>query len=132
MSLLGTLEGFAKKLLPSVASMIPGIGPVAGAVAGGLLSSGVEYLSKPGVPALPSLTRTGSSSLPPPLLMTRAPSSAKYVYNEAGQMVKKRRRRAKGISGHDLKSFKRVARLIDKFAAPVHHLKKSSFKHKER
>jgi len=40
----------------------------------------------------------------------------------------RKRRRRKGISGRDLSSFKRVARLIDKFAAPVHKLRKSSFK----
>lgn len=44
---------------------------------------------------------------------------------------KKKKHRKKGISAHDLKSFKRVARLINHFAAPVHHLKKSSYTNKK-
>lgn len=44
------------------------------------------------------------------------------MYIDHDGVVRKRRRR-KGITARDLMSFKRVARLVDKFSKPVHHFR---------
>lgn len=41
----------------------------------------------------------------------------------SGQLPAMRRRRGKGITARDLRSFKRVARLVSHFSRPVHHMR---------
>lgn len=152
MSLLGSIGSFLSGAVKSVASSVVGGGigaaigsaiPGVGTVLGGTIGSSLGGMGGGGgrvPPSLPSLSSGGSGPLLPmitglsstgkALAGAAVGAAAEYVYNKKGQLVKKRKRRRKGISGHDLQSFKRVARLIDKFAAPVHHLRKSSFKHK--
>jgi len=43
----------------------------------------------------------------------------------AGQLPMPKRRRTKGISGHELKAFRRVARFTSKYCAPVHRAMKA-------
>lgn len=43
----------------------------------------------------------------------------------SGQLPVPKRRRGRGISAHELKAFKRVARFTHKYCAPVHHAMKS-------
>lgn len=42
-----------------------------------------------------------------------------------GSVPMPKRRRSKGISGHELKAFKRVVRFTSKYCAPVHHAMKA-------
>lgn len=41
----------------------------------------------------------------------------------SGQLPAVKRRRGRGISSRDLRSFKRVARLVSHFSRPVHHMR---------
>lgn len=43
----------------------------------------------------------------------------------SGQLPLPKRRRGRGITAHELKAFKRVARFTHKYCAPVHHAMKS-------
>lgn len=120
MSLFKSIARTVLKTGKSVARI--GAGIASGGVVGGL-GVAAAGLAAGASRALPAIGR----SLP-------VVGTALAVSDMAGitwDQKKKKRKRRKGISGHDLQSFKRVARLIDKFAAPVHHLRKSSFKHKE-
>ena len=148
MSLLGKLWKPVRGILKQAAPIIGGIagaavgGPVGGRVGtiigGGVASSGGGGGIRP--PALPGGAPAGGSSGGGGLRVTvpigravagaAAASAVTHVVDEMGNVHKvSKRRRRKGISAKDLQSFKRVARLIDKYAAPVHKLRKSSIKH---
>lgn len=125
MSLLGSIG----KIVSGVASVIPGVGGIVGKVVGGVATSlgGQKALPRPA--ALPALTGVGRAL---PAIKSVAKAAALPALAVASSVdwkgAPKKRRRRKGISARDLSSFKRVARLVDKFAAPVHRMRKSSFK----
>ena len=128
------LKKVGKVALGTVKSVAPaaiGITPIGGAVAAGLgvgkvagsaLGSAAARLIKKAPSVVRSMPGVGTAA---------AGAVAGYAvenYIDGSYTMVRRRRRRKGISARDLTSFKRVARLIDKFAAPVHKLRKSSFK----
>lgn len=120
MSLFGKIFKGAKKLVnfgSKVAAIATPQGRALSAVSGVASSLGGA------VKRLPTLVKSAG-------VAAATSYAVDYVTDSNGNQVRRRRRRRKGISGRDLQSFKRVARLIDKFAAPVHRLKKSSFKPK--
>jgi len=127
----GVIKSVAGSTLGKVAaSVIPGVGPVlgtvlgtaAGAVLGGGKGGGGGKL--PPLGGLPSLPAGGGKivglSSAGAAVMGAAGS---WLYDAMGNPVHKKRRRKKGISAKDLTSFKRVARLVDKYAKPVHHFR---------
>lgn len=139
MSLLKSISKIGKGVLKSVAgstvgklaaSVIPGVGPVlgtaigmaAGAIGGGGGKGGGGKLPPlGGLPALPSgggkivgLSSAGAAVMG---------AAGSWLYDAMGNPVHKKRRRKKGITAKDLTSFKRVARLVDKYAKPVHHFR---------
>lgn len=139
MSLLSKIWKGAKGVVKSVAgsaigkvaaSAIPGVGPITAAVigaAGSTIAGNLTKQKRSSVSMLPALPGGGGSILPP---IGRAIKSAvPYAAGmAAGGIIwddepKKKRRRRKGISAKDLSSFKRVARLVDKYAKPVHHFR---------
>lgn len=137
MSLLKKLAKGAKKVVKGVIRTVApaaiGLTPVGGAIAAGLgvgkvagsaLGNAARRLAtNKGV--LRALPGVGAS------VAGGAVGSAVTNYVDGDYTVMRtRRRRRKGITPKDLTSFKRVARLIDKFSAPVHKLRKSSFKNK--
>lgn len=138
MSLLGSigkvLTGAAKTVIGGVVGSAIG-GPVGGAIGAGIGSSGAKLATKGiagaaavvgAAKALPQIiTKPGVGAV----VGTAAGVGGSMLVDSLGRPVKKRRRR-KGITPKDLMSFKRVARLIDKFSAPVHRLRKSSYKPK--
>lgn len=108
-------------------------GPLGGVVGAAISQSGSKLATKGlagaagalgAVKALPAIvTKPGVGAV----VGTVAGAGASMLYDALGNPVKKKRRRRKGITPKDLTSFKRVARLIDKFAAPVHKLRKKSY-----
>lgn len=140
MSLFGSigkaLKGVAKSVAGSAlgklaVTAIPGVGPIAGAVIGTVGSVAAQTLLTPKgkktMSMLPALPGGGGRMLPPigKAIATAAPYAAGAL---AGGIIwddqpRKKRRRRKGISAKDLSSFKRVARLVDKYAKPVHHFR---------
>ena len=130
MSLLKTIGSVLKKVAPSV---IGKINPIAGAVvsAATALSKGAVRAGVPAsvVRALPGVVGSGIGG---GLILNQLPAlpgghtdtqmMQRYGGDGGiGRMHKKRRR--KGITAKDLTSFKRVARLVDKYAKPVHHFR---------
>ena len=123
-------------LLKSIGRVIGGFatGGIAGGIAtaaGGLLKGTVKAapkVMKAGLPALPGVG--GGGSIIPPL-MRGAKAAFPYaaaagigmLFDADGNPVKVKKRRRKGITARDLMSFKRVARLVDKFSKPVHHFR---------
>lgn len=110
----------ALKVAKPIIGMTPlGLGVTAGGAAGSLLGAAMRKTTTSAmVRALPGAG----------LAVGGGYAGAAIEQHMAASGYTKRRRRRKGISGKDLSSFKRVARLIDKFAAPVHRLKKAAFK----
>ena len=124
------LSGVAKKVLPMAAAAIPGVGPVTGAVLGGVASSVLSGRASR-APSLPALPGGAGGGMLPPIVRTAAPMAAAAAGGAMlagwGDDHKPRRRRRKGITARDLSSFKRVARMVDKYSKPVHHFR--NFKH---
>lgn len=134
MSLLKRIGKIAGKVLKSpigkvVGSVIPGAGPIisaagyASAAAGAIKA--VRGATRSRGLSLPTLSGAGMPSLP---TLGNIVTSAGAGYaggmmssNDCGCTKKKRRR--KGISGKDLQSFRRVARLVDKFSKPVQKMR---------
>lgn len=125
----GAVKGIAGSALGKLAvSAIPGVGPIAGAVIGTAASAAASALtSRSKAVSLPALPGGGGRMLPP--IGRAIATAAPYVAGAAAGGIiwdnepRKKRRRRKGISAKDLSSFKRVARLVDKFAKPVHHFR---------
>jgi len=124
----GAVKGLAGSALGKLAvSAIPGVGPIAGAVIGTAASLGASALtSRSKAVSLPVLPGGGGRMLPP--IGRAIATAAPYAAGAAAGIIwdqpeKKKRRRRKGISARDLSSFKRVARLVDKFSKPVHHFR---------
>lgn len=145
MSLFGSIGKALKSVAGSVVgkiatSVIPGVGPIAGTLIGTAVGSAIsgggggggKLPPVRGLPALPAGGGkiVGLSSAGVSAMAGAGAIAGEWLYDKFGNPVRKKRRRRKGITPKDLSSFKRVARLIDKFAAPVHHLRKSSFKSK--
>jgi len=124
-SIVKGITGVGKTLLGGAVGTAIG-GPIGGIIGGAMSSSGAKLAAKGVAGALtvmPGVGRVASAALP-----VLAGAGAGMLYDQMGRPVAQRRRRRKGITPKDLSSFKRVARLIDKYAAPVHKLRKSSFK----
>lgn len=124
--------GVGKQIVGGVVGTAIG-GPVGGVV-GSALAGGIG--GKGGPPKLPVLPggASGPSGMLPAItglstggklaLAGAAGAAAEWVIDSAGRWHRTgRRRRRKGISAKDLSSFKRVARLIDKYSKPVHHFR---------
>lgn len=134
MSLLGKAAKALKKIGKvslKVASPVLASTGIGGAILGG------TALGKIGGTALGTAIRKTTTSATTGLVRALPGVGTAVVGGAVGTALEqhmaaagyhRRKRRRKGISGRDLSSFKRVARLIDKFAAPVHKLRKSSFK----
>lgn len=84
-------------------------------LAKGLSSVKAGNLAAKALPALPGIGKAVAGGIAGDIIWDAV----------TGQPVgmKKKRKRGKGISARDLRSFKRVARLVDKFAKPVHHMR---------
>jgi len=141
MSLLKSIAKIGKSVVKSVAgstlgklavSVIPGVGPITSTViatAAGALASKIGGASGGGggkLPPLPALGGGGGGGKIVGLSTAGAAmagAAGKWLYDAMGNPVRKQRRRKKGITAKDLTSFKRVARLVDKYAKPVHHFR---------
>lgn len=132
MSLLKTIANVAKKavgskLLSIGANAIPGVGPVTAAVLTAASSAvGAKLASGGGggknrLPALPGGGGGGGGGGLPALVKKYGAVTDMEV--EAVERMYRRRRRKKGITAKDLSSFKRVARLVDKYAKHVNHFR---------
>lgn len=130
MSLLGSIKKIGKKALraaakvggSSILSSIPGIGGIAGtagAVAASVLSSSTaKKAAKAAARALPVLPGVGS------VAAGAAGVGAGMIIDQfTGAPTMHKRRRRKGITAKDLSSFKRVARLVDRYSKPVHKMR---------
>lgn len=114
-----------KKVIKPVAKMIPGVGTAIGAV------DAVNAVRRAATPmrvvvnrsrgALPPLPPIGGGALS--TIGGAVGGAALGAYLDGGNQPAKRRRRGKGITARDLRSFKRVAKLVDKYAKPVHHFR---------
>lgn len=122
MSLFGSIGKVLGKIAAPVLSVIPGVGPIAGTILG---AAAQKVLGGGGgggggginLPALP-----GGARMPAGLPAIAGAAAGGYLGGINWDTPKKRRRR-KGITAKDLTSFKRVARLVDKYAKPVHHFR---------
>lgn len=130
MSLFGSIAKFAGKALNVVSKAAPIVTGIATGGLGGVASVlyGAASLSKRSKPkmSLPALPGGGGRMLPP--IGRAIATAAPYAAGAAAGILwdnepRRKRRRRKGISAKDLQSFKRVARLVDKFAKPVHHFR---------
>lgn len=139
MSLLGSIGKVLTGAVKTVAGTAVGGaigGPIGAAIGGTLASSGSKLAAKgvAGATAAAATLKTlpavmpGAGAVARTALPALAGGAAAMIYDHMGNPIGRRRRRRKGISAKDLSSFRRVARLIDKYAAPVHRLRKSSFK----
>lgn len=125
MSLLGGITKIAKSVLKI------GAGVASGGIAGGILTAATGLMS--GAAKKTATVLPGAGAVMLPALQSTAGklvaggaavAAGEYLYDKMGNVVgKKHRRRRKGITPKDLSSFKRVARLIDKFSKPVHHFR---------
>ena len=136
MSLLKSIAKIGKKLLksPIVTTAIGRINPVMGAVVGAAGMIGRASV-KAGVPAtvvrnLPALAggmmlpSLGSGSMP-----GAGHTDTNVGMGRTWEGMPRRRKRRKGISAKDLSSFKRVARMVDKYSKPIHKMR--NFKSKK-
>jgi hypothetical protein len=129
MSLLGSvgkvLSGGVKMIAGTALGTAVG-GPIGGAIGGALASSGSKLASK-GMSTALTVAKSGGGGLPsfPGKGLTALGAGAAGAISGIfwDQQHKKRKRRRKGITAKDLMSFKRVARLVDKYAKPVHHFR---------
>lgn len=141
MSLLKSIAKIGKTVVKKVAgsalgklavSVIPGVGPIAstalsmaaGAVATKLTGGGGGGGRLPPIGNLPALPSGGGKIVGLSAAGAGVMGAAgSWLYDQMGNPVRKHRRRKKGITAKDLTSFKRVARLVDKYAKPVHHFR---------
>lgn len=119
--ILGKVTNVANKALPIVGGIATG--GTTGAIAA--LGGAAALARKKGAKALPALRRVAPGA---GLVATGAAAGSALtpmVNPSTGQItyVPHKRRRRKGISAKDLQSFKRVARLVDKYSKSVHHFK---------
>jgi len=130
MSLLGKIAKIGKSVLKSpiakvATRAIPGVGQVLGAV--GVASSVADVVKavRPAAKALPAIGGSGVPILPTlsSVALGGAGAAAGGAVASLFGTTHKRRRRRKGITAKDLNSFKRVAKLVDKYAKPVHHMR---------
>lgn len=128
MSLLSSIGKVVMKAAPFVSGALTGGVVGASQILGAALRGKVEKAARKSQMAkLPVLPGGGGGRMLPPLGKVAA-GAAPYVLGAAGGIIwdsepKKKKRRRKGISAKDLASFKRVARLVDKFSKPVHHFR---------
>jgi len=115
------LTGVGKKILAPVVGGIIG-GPAGAAASIALSAAGSKLATKgiatmsaklPALPVLPGGAVLGAAAT--------AVTAGGVIWDQVSQPRKRRRR--KGITAKDLTSFKRVARLVDKYAKPVHHFR---------
>jgi len=122
------LKGGVKTVLGSTVGGIIG-GPVGAAIGGILSTSGAKTVAKAvagaatgaaamSLPVLPGVGAVARTALP-----AMAGAAGAMLFDAAGNPVARKRRRRKGLSAKDLSSFKRVARLVDKFSKPVHKMR---------
>lgn len=135
MSLLGTIGKIASGVLGVARGAAAGVGGgLPGMIAGGVIGAATSGIGGGGKkpPRLPTISGGKLPALPPGGkivgLSTAGAAAAgavagEWLYDKLGNPVAKRRRRRKGISAKDLSSFKRVARLVDKFSRPVHKMR---------
>lgn len=126
-SIAKVLGGVAKKVIAPVVGGFIG-GPVGAAAAAALTSSGSKLVSKgiQTVSKLPVLRSGGGLPVLPGLGSMAASAGGGMAGGIIWDQVsgdKKKRRRRKGLTAKDLSSFKRVARLVDKYARPVQKMR---------
>lgn len=142
MSLLKKLGSFAKAALPTIAPMIPGpLGVVAKIGAAGVAARSAAAVL-PGVgaassflPALPTVARGAGLVVGTGIRLGRNVAASAMTYCRrhpawcaaaggvgavesmirGGQLPPIKRRRARGITGTELKNFRRVSRVLDRW-----------------
>lgn len=129
MSLLSSIGKIAGKVV-GVASKVGAV--ASGGTLGAGLAAATMLAKKKAAPAVRATLPVIQRSLPGVGQVAAGSGLAiaadKVIQGPDGQMYVRRRRRRKGITAKDLQSFKRVARLVDKYSKSVHHFK--NFKHK--
>lgn len=126
MSLLKSIAKFGKKVLKVAAPAIARINPVMGAVAGAAgmigratVKAGVPASVVRNLPALAGGSALGAFTLPGGSTGGHTDMEMVRRYGGDGGIGPRRRKRRKGISAKDLSSFKRVARMVDKYSKPI-------------
>jgi len=130
-ALSGALKTVKSIALPAIGYSIAGpIGGVVGSVLGGGSGGGAPPVATvsgamPGGSIPGALGRLGSGSLGSLAKLGTAAAGGAIVANvlSDGTVVRRKRRRRHGITARDLNSFRRVARLVDHYAKPVHHMR---------
>lgn len=121
----GRMGSFAQTLGPA-ATVLPGIGQMAGRAAGAALPSLLTggTVATVGRAAVVSARRlaSGAASLcrkHPQWCATIGGMAAVEALMRSGQLPVPKRRRGRGITANELRAFKRVARFTSKYCAPV-------------
>jgi len=108
--------------------------PILKGIVKGTLTPNINKLARGGLSRVSSRSSGGFigpiAPRPAPSLEGRLMAVNIYGDQIPDEYGPPRRRRGRGITAHDLRSFRRVANLIRKYAAPVRHFKKHPGGHK--
>lgn len=120
---------------PSVGSVMPGSGSVMTSANLGSLNAGMMGLSPQAIGRGAAVLVKGARAIPraavnlcrkyPQWCSTIGGTVAVEALFHSGQLPVPKHRRGRGITAHELRAFKRVARFTSKYCAPVHKAMRS-------